>query len=264
MQKSIYYWLFFVCLLCLPMGSDAKIDSQNAPPAPLGNPVFAKDQRHFPTAHPLDRLRMPTKWRDFIEKKLQKRLYTEGSPDPQKKKKNPIWTKIFTIFMLVIAGALLVYWLQGTLGLLFATLGIASFWRNRDRINAWERRRQERIYAYKSEARDGRVGESLSHVSNKFTRRAITRFLSGMGLTFLGFILILATLFSSNVGAALGILITLMVIAGYIFTIVGVVNGIQAISANEPQSAWAWLVVIFGIPTILSLLAILVALASGF
>jgi uncharacterized membrane protein HdeD (DUF308 family) len=268
MQKSIYHWLFFVCLLFLSIELDAKIDSQNASSAPLANPVFAEDQRHFPTANPLDRLKMPKKLRQFIEKRLEKRLYTEGSSKPKAKKRNPIWGRIFTALLLIMAGALLVYWLQGTVGLLIATLGIASFWRNRDRIADWERRRQERIYAYQSESKEadanGRGSDSLNHISNRFTRRSITRFLVGMGLTFLGFILALATIFaSSTASSAIGILVVLMVLIGYIFTIVGVVNGVQAIVAKEPQSAWSWLVVIFGIPTILSLFAILLAIAAA-
>jgi uncharacterized membrane protein HdeD (DUF308 family) len=276
MQKSIYHYLFFICLLFSPIGSDANIDSQNAPPAALMNPVLAKNQRHFPTANPLDRLKMPKKMRGFIEKRLQKRFsqfsggqlmpYTEGSPKPETKKRNPLWGRIFTVLLLIMAGALLVYWLQGTIGLLIATLGITSFWRNRDRIADWERRRQERIYAYESAPRgtdaNGRGSDSLNHISNKFTRRSITRFLLGIGLSFLGFILVLLTLFA-NIATAAAIFITLLVLVGYIFSLVGIINGIQAISAKEPQSAWAWLVVIFGIPVVLSLLGILFAIAAA-
>jgi hypothetical protein len=257
MQKSIYHWLFSICLLFLPIGSDAKIDSQNATAAPLTNPVFAKDQRHFPTANPLDRLKMPKILRKFIEK----RLHTEGSYKPETQKKNTLAARIFSALLLIVAGALLVYWLQGTIGLLIATLGIVSYWRNRDRIADWERRRKQRIYdsemAETERKKSGKnsnsdATNSLSHPANKWTRRALTRFLIGIGLTFIGLIVLIASFVAGS--DAIAILTLILAIAGFLSVIVSVFNALQAVVTNEPQSGWSWVVLLLGIPFILSLL----------
>jgi heme/copper-type cytochrome/quinol oxidase subunit 4 len=256
MQKSIYHWLFSICLLFLPIGSDAKIDSQNAVPAPLTNPVFAKDQRRFPTANPLDRLKMPKIVRKFI----QKRFYTEGSLKPEPKSKNTLAGRIFTAILLIAAGALLVYWLQGTIGLLIATLGIVSYWRNRDRIADWERRRKERIYnneiaeteRRKSGKSNADATSSLNHTSNRWTRRALTRFLVGIGLTLIGFVFAIISLVANT--EAIAIVALIIALSGFFSVFVSIFNALQGIMSNEPQSAWGWVVLLLGIPFVLSLL----------
>jgi hypothetical protein len=265
MQSTIYHWFFFVCLLFLPIGSDAKIDSKNA--APLTNPVFVNEQRHFPTANPLDRFRMPKKLKNFIEKQAninRNPTITEGANKKTSDKRKALWQRIFTVIFLVAAGVLLVYWLQGTIGLALAGLGIVSYWRNRDRIVDWERRRQERAYAYErapSKYKDynGKSTDSLNHPANNWTRRALTRFLVGIGLTFLSVVFLILSILSS--GGAIITLTAIMLIIGFVLIFTSLVNAIKAISIKEPQSAWAWIVVILGLPFILSLL---LSLAVGF
>jgi ABC-type multidrug transport system fused ATPase/permease subunit len=273
MQNTIYRGLCLVCLLfLLPLGSNAKIDSQKAAQEPFANPAFAKEQRHFPTANPLDRLKMPKIMRKIIEKRLKKGIYTEGSPKKSSGPKSWFWQRFFSILILIVAAVLLVYWLQGTIGLAIAAIGIGSYWTNRGRIEEWQRRRKERMYeeaetrqAYsenptdKSRDSQGRTTDSLGHVANKWTRRAISRFLTGLGLSFLTIIIGVLTIFST-VSSALSIFLSVLVLVGFGFTLVGVVNAIQGIVSNEPQSVWSWLVVILGIPFLLTLL-LAVALA---
>jgi small-conductance mechanosensitive channel len=265
MQNKLYHWFFFVCFLFLPICSDAKIDSKNT--TPLANPIFANEQRHFPTANPLDRFRMPKKLRNFLEKQASIKkndTYTEGGNKKTNDKRKALWQRIFTVLLLVAAGVLLVYWLQGTIGLALAGLGIASYWRNKDRIIDWERRRQERVYAYEkapSKYKDykGKSTDSLSHPANNWTRRALTRFLFGIGLTFLSIVFLVLSILSS--GDAIIALTAIMLIIGFVLVFTSLVNAIKAISIKEPQSAWAWIVVILGLPFILSLL---LSLALGF
>ncbi len=265
MQNKLYHWFFFVCLLFFPICSDAKIDSKNA--APLTNPALVSEQRHFPTANPLDRFRMPKKLKNFIEKRANinnNGTYTEGGHKKTNDKRKALWQRIFTIILLVTASVLLVYWLQGTIGLALAGLGIVGYWRNRDRIVEWERRRQERVYAYErapSKYKDynGKSTDSLSHPANSWTRRALTRFLIGIGLTFLSFIFLILSILSS--GGAIIALTAIMAIISFALVIMSFVNAVKAISIKEPQSAWAWIVVILGLPFILSLL---LGIALGF
>ena len=265
MQNILYQCLLFVCLLFLPISSDAKIDSKNA--APLAKPIFANEQRHFPTANPLDRFRMPKKLKNFLEKRVnisKNATVIEGGNKKTTDKRKAIWHRIFTVLLLVAAGVLLVYWLQGTIGLALAGLGIVSYWRNKDRIIDWERRRQERVYAYErapSKYKDykGKSTDSLSHPANNWTRRALTRFLFGIGLTFLSIVFLVLSILSS--GDAIIALTAIMLIIGFVLVFTSLVNAIKAISIKEPQSAWAWIVVILGLPFILSLL---LSLALGF
>jgi hypothetical protein len=265
MQNKLYHWFFFVFLLFLPIGSDAKIDSKNT--APLANPIFVNEQRHFPTANPLDRFRMPKKLRNFLEKQANIKkndAYTEGGNKKTNDKRKAFWQRIFTVVLLVAAGVLLVYWLQGTIGLALAGLGIVGYWRNKDRIIDWERRRQERVYAYErapSKYKDynGKSTNSLSHPANNWTRRALTRFLFGIGLTFLSIVFLVLSIINS--GGAIVTLTAIMLIAGFVLVFTSLVNAIKAISMKEPQSAWAWIVVILGLPFILSLLF---SIALGF
>jgi succinate dehydrogenase hydrophobic anchor subunit len=267
MQNTIYRGLWLVCLLLLPLGSNAKIDSQKAAQEPFASPVFAQEQRHFPTANLLDRFKLPKK----LKKYLQKRLYTEGSPKKEKGAKSWFWQRLFSILMLLVAGVLLVYWLQGTIGLAIAAIGIGSYWANRDRIEDWQRRRKERMYyqaqmetpsdSYSNsgvKARDsqGRTTDSLGHAANKWTRRAVYRFLTGMGLSFLTIIIAFLSIFST-VSGALSIFLSLLLVLGFLFTLVGIVNAIQGIVSDEPQNVWSWLVVILGLPFLLTLLLVL-------
>jgi hypothetical protein len=265
MQNKLYHWLFFVCLLFLTIGSDAKIDSKNT--APLANPIFANEQRHFPTANPLDRFRIPKILKNFLEKQAnisRNATITEGGNKKTTDKRKAIWQRIFTVILLVAAGVLLVYWLQGTIGLALAGLGIVSYLRNKDRIIDWERRRKERVYAYEkapSKYKDynGKSTDSLSHPANNWTRRALTRFLFGIGLTFLSIIFLVISIISS--GGAIITLTAIMAIIGFVLVFTSLVNAIKAISIKEPQSGWAWVVVILGLPFVLSLL---LSLAIGF
>jgi uncharacterized membrane protein HdeD (DUF308 family) len=263
MQNTICQWFVLVCLLFLPVGSDANIDSKKTPA--LANPVLANEQRHFPTANPLDRFRIPKIWRKHFEKHaniLQNNAPTEGVPKKENSKKKTFWQRFFTVLLLVAAGILLVYWLQGTIGLLLATIGITSYWRNRDRIVDWERRRKEREYAYKNappkiKDYNGKSTDSLSHPANKWTRRALTRFLFGICGVALGAIFLVIAIISSfggGGGDAIGIFAVAMFIIGVILVLTSISNAIKAIAAKEPQSGWAWIALILGIPLILTLL----------
>jgi hypothetical protein len=263
MQNRLYQWLFFVCLLILPVGTNAKIDTQKAQPVLFENTPISKNQGIAEAAKKIESVRMPR----FLKKIILKRLYTEGSLKKTEKQKSTIGGKIFTAILLIIAAVLLVYWLQGTIGLLLATLGIGAYLRNRGNIADWERRRYERLNApevvAKKNERDakGNASTSLSHSSNRFTRRALTRFLIGVGLAFLALIMLILSLFS-EISAIAGILIVLTFITGTIFTLVSVVNAFTAITNQEPQSGWAWLVVVFGILGALSFLSLILALGS--
>ena len=262
MQKTIYHWLFFVCCAVLPIGLNGKIDSKKAPTTLSANPVFVEAPRHFPTANPLDRLKMPK----FVRKFIEKRLHTEGSLKKETAPKNTFWGRVFTIFLLAIAAVLLVYFLQGTIGLGLATLAIVSYWRNRNRIAAWERRQKERLDGYATTESGEKIYKNdknspLKNGTNKWTNRAVKRFLWGVSLIFLTFILALSAIFI-DVSAVVGTIFILTFFVGYGFTIASVVNALQAINAKEPQSGWAWLIVAFGIPLILVIANIIIAIGS--
>ncbi len=251
--------------MLLPFGSNAKIDSQKASSEPLITTSVEKNQRINSIENALERSKMPR----FLKKYVKKRLYTEGGLNKSPKGISASAQRFFTTLLLVLAGVLLVYWLQGTLALLFAVIGIVSYWRNRDRIADWQRRRYERLYnnpevatTTDSYARDsqGRTTSSLGHAANKWTRRALTRFIIGVGLTFLVLVISILTLFTSGAGTI--IFLKIMTLIGFIFTLISVVNAFQAIIDGEPQSVWGWLVLLLGIPFLLTLLAIL-AFAFG-
>jgi heme-degrading monooxygenase HmoA len=244
-------------MLLLPIGSAAKIDTQNTPSEAAFPNVFAKKQGSFSTINPFERFKL-----------FKKGQNTEGGYKKEVNKKNTLAKRIFTILLLVVIGVLLVYYLQGNIGLALVTLGIFSYWRNRHRLNNWERRRYERIHepdspsnrgANKERNKDvvthpndmGMSKKSLSHSSNKLTRRAFIRFFSGLGLLTLGLISIFINAFSAGGSITFAILIFLL---GYVLAILGYVNAIQAVSAKEPQSALAWLVIILGSLLVFSLL----------
>jgi hypothetical protein len=264
MHNLLYRCLFFICFLCLPVGSEANIAVKRT--ALLANPSVTEQQSGSQTTSVFERFSLLKK----LKKGLPKRFYTdlsrynrEGGAKPETPKKNTLARRIFKILLLVAAGVLLIYWLQGTIALAILTGGGITYWLNRDRIAERQRLNRERMYAYDQEGKKtykGKATDSLSHPANKWTRRALSRFLIGVGFVFLGLIaLILAFAIASS--EAFAIFAAALFILGYGFTLTGFFNAIKALSRKEPQSAWAWIVVILGLPFILSLV---LSLALGF
>jgi hypothetical protein len=260
MQNKHYHLLFFTCLWLLPISLEAKIDTKNAPPSLWESTFSAEGVRRFPMAHPLDRFRIFKKWKN-----------TEGGQKRAPKSKSTLASRIFTAIALVIAGVLLVYWLQGTIALLLATFGIVSYFRNRDRIAAWQRRREERRNKpYVAEERKDEKGnpikssagtDSLNHPANTWIRRGITRFIIGIGLVFSAIIVgIVGAIFGA--GTAIGIFGLGLIIFGVLFTAVGVGNAIKSLAQKEPQSGWSWLVIVLGIPLVLALSLLLLLIST--
>jgi Flp pilus assembly protein TadB len=257
MHNLLYRWLFFVCLLCLPIGSEANIASRKT--YLLSNPAVVEQQSNGQIVSVFERIRIFKK----LKNTLQKRVYTEGGAKPKEDKKNTLARRIFKILLLVAAGVLLIYWLQGTIALAILTGGGIAYWLNRDRIAERQRLKRERMYAYEQEAKrtnKDRATDSMSHPANRWTRRALTRFLIGVGLVFLGIIAAFLS-FAIATSEAFAIFGAGLFILGYGFTLTSFFNAIKALTVKEPQSAWAWIPVILGLPFILSLLAIL---ALGF
>jgi hypothetical protein len=270
MQNKLYYWLFLTCLLLVPVSSEAKIDAKNAPPSLWESAVSAQGMPHFPMAHPLDRFRMFKKWKNGLNTDLSSGTH-EGGQKRAKKSKSALASRIFTAIALVIAGVLLVYWLQGTIALLLATFGIVSYFRNRDRVAAWQRRREERRNKpYVAEERKDEKGnpikssagtDSLNHPANTWIRRGITRFIIGIGLVFSAIIVgIVGAIFGA--GTAIGIFGLGLIIFGVLFTAVGVGNAIKSLAEKEPQSGWSWLVIVLGIPLVLALSLLLLLIST--
>jgi hypothetical protein len=264
MQNRIYHCLFFISLLLLPIGSAAKIDTQNTPSEAVSPTLFAKKQGNVSTINPFERFKL-----------FKNRQNTEGGYKKEVNKKNALAKRIFTILLLVVIGVLLIYYLQGTIGLSLVTLGIFSYWRNRHRLNDWERHRYERIHepdipsnkgTNKERNQDvvthpsdiGKSKSSLSHSANKLTRRALTRFFIGLGMLTVGLIALFVNALATGGSLTFAILIFLL---GYVLSVMGYVNAIQALIAKEPQSALAWLVIIFGLPIVFSLFGGLLSFA---
>jgi hypothetical protein len=257
MQNLLYRWLFFICLLCLPIGSEANIASKRS--ILLPNPAVVEQQGNGQTVSIFERIRLLKK----LKNTLPKRLYTdlsrynrEGGAKPEKSKKNTLARRIFKILLLVAAGVLLIYWLQGTIGLALVTGGSLAYWLNRDRIAESQRRNRERMYAYDKEGKKtykGKATDSMSHPANKWTRRALSRFLIGVGMTFLGLIFVIVSLVS-GLSEAIAIFAFALLLVGYGFTVTSFFNAVKALTTKEPQSAWAWIVVLLGLPFILSFL----------
>jgi hypothetical protein len=250
MQNLLYRWLFFICLLCLPIGSEANIASKRS--ILLSNPAVVEQQSSRQMVSIFERSSLLKK----LKNTLPKRLYTEGVAKPEKAKKNTLARRIFKILLLVAAGILLIYWLQGTIGLALVTGGSLAYWLNRDRIAESQRRNRERMYAYDKEGKKtykGKATDSLSHPANKWTKRALSRFLIGVGMSFLGLIFFIVALIS-GLSEALAIFAFAVLLVGYGFTVTSFFNAIKALTIKEPQSAWAWIVVLLGLPFILSLL----------
>jgi hypothetical protein len=257
MHNLLYRWLFFVCLLCLPIGTEANIASKRA--ILLETPTVAEQQNSGQTVSVFERVRLFKK----LKNTLPKRLYTdlsrynrEGGAKPENYKKNTLARRIFKIFLLVAAAVLLIYWLQGTIALAFLTGGGIAYWLNRDRIAERQRRNRERMYAYDQEGKKtykSKATDSMSHPANKWTRRALSRFLIGVGLVFLS-IIALVVAFAVASSEAFAIFAVGLVVLGFSFVLTGFFNAIKALVTKEPQSAWAWIVLILGLPFILSLL----------
>jgi hypothetical protein len=249
MHNLLYRWLFFVCFLCLPMGSEANIASKRTP---LTNPAVVEQQSSGQTVSVFERLKILKN----LKNTLAKRLYTEGGKPLQKAKKSTLAQRIFKALLLIVVGILLIYWLQGTIGLALVTGGSLAYWLNRDRIAEAQRRQKERLYAYDQEGKKSykyKGDNSLSSPANKWTRRALSRFLIGLGLTFLSIIFFIVALISS-VSETIAILAVGLFLVGYGFTISSFINAVRALIEKEPQSAWAWLVVLLALPFLFTLL----------
>lgn len=258
MQKARYLWLFFACCLLSPIGSDGKIDSKKVPMPPFSNPVFTQTQPPFLTANPLDNVKMPRLLRKFIKK----RFYTEGSQKKEPTKFDRILRRVFTILLIAVAVVLLVYWLQGTIGLALATLVIGSYWRNRQTIADWETRRKiERFNSPSAAELSKSDSNSLKSPVNKFTRRALRRFLGGVGLTF-GALIFSFLVFSLGASISVGIFLFLLFLLGLGFIGLSVINAFQSIAAKEPQSYWSWLVIGLGIPLLLLFSGLVLAISA--
>lgn len=272
MQNRLYHWLLCGCLLLLPMGSNANIATPKAKTLPKAAAIWANDRRHFPLENSLERFGIKEKEQLLLEKSQKKRkkwFFTEGASDVDKDKKVARRRRIFSIIAAVIVGIALVYFLQGTIWLGILTLGIVGYFVNRNKINEWEQRRYERMQNPDVRAdtveeidEDGTVIRKkipLSHPSNKWTRRAVNRFVVGLIAPSIGGILLLLGAFGSNGLATVGIL---LVGVGVGFLLVSVVNAIQAIRDKEPRRKYAKLVLIVGLLFILQYL--LPFLAGGF
>lgn len=277
MQNTIYPWFLCLFLSFLPMVSNANIDAPKAVTPSSADAILAQDRRHFPTANPLDHF---VALKNLVFSSLKKvkngakYKNTEGGDDDAKTKKDARRRRIFSIIAAVIIGVLLIYFLQGSIWLTVVTLGIFSYFSNRNKINDWERRRYERLQNPNvvEETEPEIEGETaadrqkrarrdlpLSHVANKWTRRAINRFLIGT----IGFIVgIIALVLGTVSGGTFPTLALLILTVGYLFSLVGFVNAIQAISAKEPKKDLAWLIVILGLPVVLTLFSLLLVLAT--
>lgn len=244
MHNLICRWLFFAYLLCLPIGSGANIASKKA--------IFSTNTT---VAEQQSNGQKKSIWgRISILKKLKNTLYTEGGTNTQKDKKNTLARRIFKIILLAAASILLIYWLQGTIGLALVTGGGIAYWLSRDRIAERKRLNRERQYAYKQERKkSGNATSSLSHPANKWTRRALTRFLYGIGLILLALIFFIAALFES-LPETIAIFAAALILVGYSFMIASFFNAVKALVTKEPQSVWAWIVVIFNLPLLLILM----------
>lgn len=240
MQNTIYRCFFYVCLLFLPSAVNANIDAPKSAITPSTYPVFAKERRHFPVANPLDRFRI-----------FKKTAITEGDKKTDKSKKEARVKRIFSIIALVIAGLALIYFLQGTIWLTVFGVGIFAYLRNRNRIKDWERERYERMQnpdvVYKTDAL-GRKKVPLSHPSNKWTRRAINRFVIGLTAPVVGAVFLILGFIGTDALILIG---GGLIILGVLFLLVSIVNSAQAIKAKEPRSKSAKAILIIGLLFIL-------------
>lgn len=270
MQNTLYQWFLCGCLLLFPMGSNANITTPKAKTPPKATAIWAKDHRYFPTENSLERFGIVEK-QSFLLKKVQKKrkkwFFTEGVSDADKDKKAARRRRIFSIVLSVLAGILLIYFLQGTIWLSVITLGIISYFTNRNKINDWERQRYERMQnpdvvadMIEETDEDGNVIRKkipLSHPLNKWTRRAVNRFVVGLIAPTVGGMLLLIGLFGGN---ALTLIGTLLIGVGVGFLLVSIVNAFQAIQNKEPRRKYAVIVLVIGL---LFLLQYLLTAAAG-
>ena len=273
MQNTIYPWFLCLMLSFLPIGSNANIavpkaqtnrlviasaaHSATTPRAASNASISAKDRRHFPSENSLERFGIVEKNENLLgksKKMRKKRFFTEGVSDADNEKKTARRRRIFSIILAVITGLLLIYFLQGTIWLSVLTLGIVSYFVNRNKINDWERRRYERMQnpdvtadTIEEIAEDGSVYKKkipLSHPLNKWTRRAVNRFAIGLIAPSIGGILLLLGLFG---GGSLAVVGGLLVAIGVGFLIVSIVNAFQAVQAKEPRRKYAVVVLVVGL-----------------
>ena len=269
MQNTLYQWFLCACLLFLPMGLNANIAAPKSKIAAATIAIWTAERRHFPTANPLDRFKILEKWQHSPKKgqKIGKnRVFTEGASDADKERRAARRKRIFAIIAAVIVGVALVYFLQGSIWLSVVGLGIFGYFRNRNKIAEWERRRYERqqadnVAADSMEETDdeGNLIKRklpLSHPSNKWTRRAVNRFVVGLVAPNVGVIFILLGFLGGDV---LGVLGGLMVVLGLGFLIVSMVNAFQAIKDKEPRRGYAKAIIVIGLLVLLPYLLSLVA-----
>ncbi len=270
MQNTIYQWFLCICLSFLPIGLNANIAASKAKISASATAIGANERRHFPSENSLERLGIEEKNQFLLKKsvkKRKKRFFTEGASEADDVKKAARRRRIFSIILTVLAGILLVYFLQGTIWLGAITLGIIGYFTNRNKISEWERQRYERmqnpdvsadtIEEIDDEGNVIRKKIPLSHPLNKWTRRAVNRFVIGLVAPSVGGLLLLLGLLGSSGLAIVG---GGLVAVGVGFLIVSVVNAFQAIRDKEPRRKYAKVVLIVGL---LFLLQYLPLLASG-
>ena len=264
MQNTIYLCFSYLLLLLSPLGLDANMDSKTIKTSALANAEMAKVYRHFPKANPFDRFRIlkqtgPT---------LENRPNTEGSSGSENSVKKMRSNRFWRIFGAIVGGLALIYWLQGTIWLAVVTLAICLYFFNRKKIQEWDRDRYARSQSMDDASldkdRNGNPIYPLSHAANKWTRLAINRFAIGTVLGGLGLLLVLLGAILAGSTSSIGGLLLLGLIAlgvGYIFTIIGFLNACKAVANKEPKQLFAWLIILLSLPSIISLLGLLIGFA---
>ena len=294
MQNTIYLCFSYLLLLLSPLGLDANMDSKTIKTSALANAEMAKVYRHFPKANPFDRFRIlkqtgPTLenrpntegssdvgfWMSDVGKraaKIRNRTSeiknTEGSSGSENSVKKMRSKRFWRIFGAIVGGLALIYWLQGTIWLAVVTLAICLYFFNRKKIQAWDRDRYARSQSMDDASldkdRNGNPIYPLSHAANKWTRLAINRFAIGTVLGGLGLLLVLLGAILAGSTSSIGGLLLLGLIAlgvGYIFTIIGFLNACKAVANKEPKQLFAWLIILLSLPSIISLLGLLIGFA---
>jgi hypothetical protein len=244
-------------LLLLPMGSNANIVTPKAKTMPKATAIWATDRRHFPAENSLDRFGISKKEQLLlkkVQKKRKKWFFTEGVSDADTDKKTARRRRIFSIIAAVVGGLALIYFLQGTIWLSLAALAILGYFRNRNKIAEWERQRYERMQnpdvaadTIEETDEDGNVITKripLSHPLNKWTRRAVNRFVIGLLAPTIGGLLLIVGLFGSGGFTFVG---TLLVIVGAGFLLLSIINAFQAIQNKEPRRKYAVVVIVIGL-----------------
>jgi hypothetical protein len=129
MQNTIYQWVLYVCLLFLPINSEANIDAKIGATTPSASPSFGQSERHFPRENSTEHLVYFKKWSKYFKKAQN----TEGSSDTEKSLKQARWKRFFRILLCVIVGLALIYFLQGKFLLALITFAIIAYWATRPR-----------------------------------------------------------------------------------------------------------------------------------